>query len=93
MYHRKLVVDLVKFLSLFKVASEQLSSDASPTLHLVVPWFWKLKTSCIPQDDDHLLLVQFKNAVSMMLDDKVYLTSLHYIAAFLYPATKKLQVT
>ncbi|CAF1387580.1 unnamed protein product [Rotaria sordida] len=71
--------------------SEQLSSDASPTLHLVVPWFWKLKNSCIPNDDDHLLLAQFKNAVSRMLDDKVYLTSLHYIATFLYAATKKLQ--
>ncbi|CAF1152767.1 unnamed protein product [Adineta steineri] len=89
--NRKLVKDVEKFLSLFKVASEQLSADTSPTLHLVVPWFWKLKASCIPNQDDSLLLNQFKNAVSNMLDDKVHLTSLHYIATCLYPATKKLQ--
>ncbi|CAF1494105.1 unnamed protein product [Adineta ricciae] len=89
--NRKLVVDVEKFLSLFKLVSEKLSADTSPTLHLVVPWFWKLKTSCKCNDDDHLLLVQFKSAVSKMLDDKVHLTSLHYIATCLYPATKKLQ--
>jgi hypothetical protein len=90
--NRKLIIDLVKFLSLFKAASEQLSADTSPTLHLVVPWFWKLKNSCVAKDDDQLLLNQFRKAVSNMLDDKVYLTPLHYIATFLYPATKKLQV-
>ncbi|CAF0981740.1 unnamed protein product [Rotaria sordida] len=87
--NRKLLLDLVKFLFLFKVASEQLSADTSPTLHLVVPWFTKLKNSCEIEEGDHLLLVQFKNAVSRMLDEKIYLTSLHYIATFLYPATKK----
>jgi hypothetical protein len=91
--NRKLLFDLVKFLSLFKVASEQLSADASPTLHMVVPWFTKLKNSCEPKADDHVLLGQFKKAVSKMLDDKVHLTSLHYIAIFLYPETKKLSVS
>jgi hypothetical protein len=90
--NRRLVLDLVKFLSLFKVASEQLSADTSPTLHLVVPWFWKLKNSCEAKADDHLLLAQFKDALLKMLDEKVYLTSLHYIATFLYPATKKFPV-
>lgn len=91
--NRKLVLEFVKFLSLFKVASEQLSSDTLPTLHLVVPWFSKLQISCEVTDNDHLLMVQFKNAVSKMLDDKVYLTSLHYIATFLYPITKKFSVS
>ncbi|CAF1199180.1 unnamed protein product [Adineta ricciae] len=90
--NRKLVIELEKFLSLFKVASEQLSADTSPTLHLVVPWFWKLKGSCTLKDDDHLLLIQLKNAVSKMLDEKIHLTSLHYIATCLYPSTKKLQI-
>ena len=91
--NRKLILDLVKFLSLFKTASEQLSADSSPTLHLVVPWFSKLKSSCEINDNDHLLLVQFKTAVSKILDNKVYLTSLHYIATFLYPSTKKFLVS
>ncbi|CAF3949970.1 unnamed protein product [Rotaria sp. Silwood2] len=82
---RKVVVSFVKFLSLFKVASEQLSADTTPTLHLVVPWFTKLKASCEPKDDEPILLIQFKNAVSKMLDEKIYLTPLHYIATFLYP--------
>jgi hypothetical protein len=84
---------LVNFLSLFKSASEQLSADTTPTIHLVVPWFWKLKNACeINDDDDQLLLIQFKQAVWKMLDEKVHLTPLHYIATFLYPVTKKLPV-
>ena len=41
--NRKLILGLAKFLSLFKTTSEQLSADSPPTLHLVVPWFSKLK--------------------------------------------------
>ncbi|CAF2092769.1 unnamed protein product [Rotaria magnacalcarata] len=59
------------------IASEQLSADTTLTLHLVVPWFTKLKASCEPTDDEPILLIQFKNAVSKMLDEKIYLTSLH----------------
>lgn len=33
------LIPLVSFLSLFKSASEQLSADTTPTIHLVVPWF------------------------------------------------------
>ncbi len=70
-----------------------LSGDTTPTLHLVVPWYSKLKNSCDIQDHDHLLLAQLKNAVSKMMDEKIHLTSLHYIATFLYPGTKKLLVS
>lgn len=80
---RRSLVPLVNFLSLFKSASEQLSADAAPTIHLVVPWFWKLKNACkINDDDDQLLLIQFKQALSKMLDEKVHLTPLHYIGTF-----------
>ena len=48
---------------------------------------------CEINDNDHLLLVQFKTAVSKMLDNKVYLTSLHHIATVLYPSTKKFLVS
>lgn len=89
---RQSLVPFVNFLSLFKAASEQLSADTTPILHFVVPWFWKLKNACQTDDNDHLLLVQFKNAVSKMLDEKMHLTSLHYIATFLYPVTKKFSV-
>ncbi len=91
--NRKLIADLVSFLSEFKTASEQLSADTKPTLHLVVPWFFKLKNLCNIQSNDHFLLGQFKNAISKMLDEKIHLTSLHYIATFLYPGTKKLLVS
>lgn len=91
--NRKTLVGFVKSLSLFKVASEQLSADTTPTLHLVVPWFTKLKASCEPKDDEPLLLIQFKSAVSKMLDEKIYLTPFHYVAIFLYPITKKLLVS
>ncbi|CAF3882251.1 unnamed protein product [Rotaria sordida] len=88
-YHIVYITDNGSNLICAFLASEQLSADTSPTLHLVVPWFTKLKNSCEIEEGDHLLLVQFKNAVSKMLDEKIYLTSLHYIATFLYPATKK----
>ena len=54
--NRKLIVELENFLSMFKIACEQLSADATPTLHLVVPWFTKLKDLCQCTDDDHLLV-------------------------------------
>ena len=90
--NRKVVMDFVKFLSLFKVASEEMSADKTPTLHLEVPWFTILKNSCELKNDDHLLLAQYKNVVSKMLDEKCHITSLHYIATFLYPNAKKFLV-
>ncbi|CAF1530213.1 unnamed protein product [Adineta ricciae] len=86
---RKVVMDFVKFLSLFKVASEEISADKTPTLHLVVPWFAILKNSCELKDDDHLLIAQYKSVVSKMLDEKFHIISLHYIATFLYPSAKR----
>lgn len=91
--NRKLILELENFLSIFKTASEQLSADATPTLHLVVTWFTKLKDLCQCRDDDHLLVSHFKNVVSKMLDEKVHLTPLHYIATLLYPVTKKFSVS
>jgi len=54
----------------------------------VLPWLTKLNNSCELKVDDHALLGQFKKAVSKILDEKVHLTSLHYIATFVYPGTK-----
>jgi hypothetical protein len=89
----KSVADFVQFLSIFKMASEQLSADQTPTMHLVIPWFSKLKRACEVEENDSLLLVQFKNAVNATLDEKVHLAPLHYIATFLHPATKRFAVS
>ncbi|CAF4484810.1 unnamed protein product, partial [Didymodactylos carnosus] len=88
----RLVKDLADFLSSFKTCSEQLSADTEPTLYLVVPWIRTLRLFCEDKTSDLLYIVQLKKSVLEKLEDKMWLTHLHYIGTFLHLVTKNLLV-
>ncbi|CAF4861469.1 unnamed protein product, partial [Rotaria socialis] len=87
---RVLIKDITDLLSVFKIGSEKLSADETPTLHSVLPWLLKFKKTCELKDTDKLCIVQLKKKILEKLDEKVWITEIHYIATFLHPETKSL---
>ncbi|CAF0811745.1 unnamed protein product [Didymodactylos carnosus] len=87
----QLVTQLCDVLLPFKLGSERFQADLEPTLHLVLPWITKLKQHCTKDKEGDLLpIIQLKKELSLKLDEKTYLTQIHYIATFLHPITKNL---
>ena len=88
-----LMKSVAEILSYFKKASEQLSADQEPTLHLVLPWINKLKNYCAAKHCDSAVIKQLKKSILTYIEQKVWLTQLHDIATFLHPLTKNLSVS
>ena len=86
------ISDLTEFLKVFKQASEELSADDSPTIHLVVPWYYYLRNISKANSKDSPLMRQFKSYIYKGLEEKIVLTELHYIATFLHPNLKCLNM-
>ncbi|CAF3864395.1 unnamed protein product, partial [Rotaria sp. Silwood1] len=87
---RYLIKEVTDLLSVFKIGSEKLSADDTPTLHSVLPWFSKFKKTCEPKNTDTSIIVQFKKKLLEKLDDKMWISEIHYISTFLHPETKSL---
>ncbi|CAF3834344.1 unnamed protein product [Rotaria sordida] len=87
---RYLIKEVTDLLSVFKIGSEKLSADDTPTLHSVLPWFSKFKKTCEPKNTDTSCIVQFKKKLLEKLDDKMWISEIHYISTFLHPETKSL---
>ena len=87
---RDLLTSINDSLLPFKSASEQLSMDQAPTLHLVIPWVNKLKGCCEVQPNDSNEIKKFKSVLLTRINEKVWLTTFHDIATFLHPLTKNL---
>ena len=90
---RFLLKSISEVLCSFKRASERLSMDEVPTLHLVLPWINKLKSNCEVRADDSNEIKKFKSILLTHIDEKVWLTAFHDIATFLHPVTKNLLVS
>ncbi|CAF1505866.1 unnamed protein product [Adineta ricciae] len=87
---RYLVKDIIDLLGIFKIGSEKLSADHVPTLYSVLSWLHKLKKTCELKDTDRLHIRQLKQKILDKLDNKIWLTDIHYIANFLHLETKSL---
>ena len=89
---------LVNFLTLIKRASDELSSDCEPTLHLVVPWYFKLHRHCNEFSPDASAgtigptIYEFARSFKALLKEKGHLSNLHYIATLLHPKMKQLSM-
>lgn len=88
-----LMKNLIDILSSFKKASEQLSADQEPTLHLVLPCVNKLKNHCQAKTTDTAVVKQMKKLLLHYIEEKIWLTQLHDIATFLHPLSKNLLVS
>ncbi|CAF3573381.1 unnamed protein product [Rotaria sp. Silwood1] len=85
-----LIKDLIVLLQPFKTGSEILSSENEPTLHLVLPFLKRFKQACEVKISDKEPIKKIKRALLEKLDEKIWLSDLHYIATFLCPETKSL---
>ncbi|CAF4359206.1 unnamed protein product, partial [Rotaria magnacalcarata] len=70
---QNLVQNLCELLSYFKIASEQLSADQQPTLHLVLPWINKLKSYCELKTSDSPVIKQVKKLMLEQIQEKICL--------------------
>ncbi|CAF2066345.1 unnamed protein product [Rotaria magnacalcarata] len=56
-----------------QIASEQLSADQQPTLHLVLPWINKLKSYCELKTSDSPVIKQVKKLMLEQIQEKICL--------------------
>ncbi len=85
--------DTIALLEPFKYGSEILSGNEEPTLHLVLPFVKKFKQTCEIKFTDSEPIKEVKHALLAKIDEKIWLSDLHYIATFLCPETKCLSVS
>lgn len=79
-------------LETFKMASEFLSADQEPTLHLVLPFLKLFDDVCEFKSYDSQEIKQLKKSLKEKVKEKIWLSEFHYIATFLHPETKSLSV-
>ena len=79
---------VTKYLKHFHDVIEKLSSEQSPTIHLVLPYKQLLINRSTRDDDDHLSVVQLKNYVSEHLKDYWVVQDVHYLGMVLHPNLK-----
>lgn len=89
---RALLEVVMPFLEVFKAASLELEATAKPTLHLPLPWFYKIQQHCKPDSssDDEIQTLQHK--ASDLLHGKFCLQPLHHVATALNPKMKTMKM-
>lgn len=98
--HRMLNIDkntlsmLCTFVEVFEIATMEIEASKSPTLHLVVPWYFKLMKHMQFVGVDSALVSDMKKIGREYLKNNIgrYISTYHKIAAFLYPETRSLKM-
>jgi len=83
---------MVKFLQRFKEATEALKASKTPTLHLNVVWFHRLRCHLQPCSTDNLTFSSLKEKCLRILLEKYEMHILHKLAMFLHPKLKSLKL-
>jgi len=91
--NRTILIEICSILTIFKTGSEVLSGDEFPTMHLVIPFLKKFQDCCEAQPGETSATKEFKRILLEKLEDKIWLSDFHYIATFLHPETKTLNVS
>ena len=79
---------VAKYLKHFHDVIEKLSSEKTPTIHLVIPYKQLLINRSTKNDDDHPHLVQLKRYLSGHLKTYWIIEDIHFIAMLLHPNLK-----
>jgi hypothetical protein len=88
----KLLQEVIHFLEVFKTASLELEATKTPTLHLALPWFYKLKSHCQANQSDSAEVATMKKKAMVWMDSKYILQPLHNVAAALNPKMRNLKM-
>ncbi|XP_044069250.1 zinc finger protein 618-like [Siniperca chuatsi] len=86
------LMHLIEFLTLFKLAINELEGERYPTIHTVLLWFLKLKKHCEPKFGDPSYIVLLRARASSLLEETLVLTPTHKVATFLCPRFKSLKM-
>jgi hypothetical protein len=90
---RNLLKELVDFLKVFKDASDELEASKTVTLHMVVPWFYRLQGHChIDNSKDSEPMTKIKARAALFIESKFKIDSLHLLATVLNPKMKGLKM-
>ena len=87
-----LLKELVQFLQLFKIASDELEATKSVTLHLPVPWYYRLQQHCRLDSNDSEPMAKIKTRAASFIDSKFKIGRLHLLATVLNPKMKGLKM-
>ncbi|CAF4055111.1 unnamed protein product [Rotaria sp. Silwood1] len=79
---------LCSYLKNFCEVIEKLSSENTPTLHLVIPYKQFLINLSSSTDDNNQLILSLKKYIGKQLEDYWIINDVHYIATMLHPNLK-----
>lgn len=85
-----LLSKLLDFLKLFKECSEKLSSEKTPTIHIYVLWYDKLKNHCKQKMLDSSIILQLKAETLQSIEKRLSPTDIHFVGLFFNPPFKQL---
>lgn len=82
------------FLEIFEEATREVEATKKPTLHLVVPWFFRLVATCEVSETDNVLIANMKTIGREYFQTNIskHITKYHNMAAFLCPTLKSLRM-
>ncbi|KAF1377848.1 hypothetical protein PFLUV_G00205000 [Perca fluviatilis] len=83
---------LIEFLTLFKLAINELEGERHPVIHTVLLWFLKLSKHCEPKLGDPSYMVPLRARASSLLEENMLITPTHKVATFLCPRFKSLKM-
>jgi len=83
---------VVAFLEVFKAASLDLEATARPTLHLPLPWFYKIQQHCKFEESSDDEMDTLKKKAMELLSCKFRLEPLHHVATALNPKMKSMKM-
>lgn len=69
--HLDQLTHLIDFLSIFKVAIDELEGEQYPTIHMVLLWFSKLRKHCEPKFGDVPYMRSLRSRASVFLEEKM----------------------
>ena len=87
----KLLRELCEFLKPFQECSESLSGDTYPTIHLVAPWFHKLRNHINIQQGDSTEMKILKRHGAALVDEYLAIEDIYYGATMLDPRFRTLR--
>lgn len=85
---------LCNFMKIFDVATKEIEASKSPTIHLVIPWYFKILKYLDFNGVDSAIVSNMKSTGRQYLLNNIakHLSKYQKIAVFLYPMTKSMKM-
>ncbi|KAA0722912.1 hypothetical protein E1301_Tti013661 [Triplophysa tibetana] len=84
--------DFVAYLERFKEATKALEASKTPTLHLTIVWYERIRRHLRAFSNDSNIISSLKEKCLSILQDKFDIHRLHRLAMFLHPKLKSMKL-